>query len=141
MAKKIKQTFPDVFIEKRLLPALDKTESNNDERAFVVLVDGKSVVGKSKNKKQGVQMTKSSSPSDGTSGVVRPDRASGRSVFVSMAELDLAIAKARKRRRPSTAYNLKDNKQGLTEVTTAAMRLEMLRRMKREASGDYDYVE
>eukprot|EP00978_Attheya_sp_CCMP212_P020001 scaffold56773_cov47-Attheya_sp.AAC.1 len=138
MAKKIKETFPDVFIEKRLLPALDsKSESNNDERAFAVLVDGKSVVGKSKNKKQGVQITKTSSQEV----VVRPDRAAGRSVFVSMAELDLAIAKARKRRRPSTAYNLKDNKNALTEVTTAAMRLEMLRRMKREASGDHDYVE
>eukprot|EP00550_Attheya_septentrionalis_P012920 CAMPEP_0198304172 /NCGR_PEP_ID=MMETSP1449-20131203/57266_1 /TAXON_ID=420275 /ORGANISM="Attheya septentrionalis, Strain CCMP2084" /LENGTH=313 /DNA_ID=CAMNT_0044006687 /DNA_START=284 /DNA_END=1225 /DNA_ORIENTATION=+ len=139
MAKKIKETFPDVFIEKRLLPALDsKSESINDERAFAVLVDGKSVVGKSKNKKQGVQMTKTSSQDSQN---VRPDRAAGRSVFVSMAELDLAIAKARKRRRPSTAYNLKDNKNALTEVTTAAMRLEMLRRMKREASGDHDYVD
>lgn len=76
--------FADVIVERRILPAVD---SEQGEAAFEVLVDNKVVVGKSKPRKQKV---------------ARVDMSQARSVFVSMQELNHAIARARKRRRPST---------------------------------------
>jgi hypothetical protein len=93
VAKKLKSSHPDVIIEKRLLPAIDKEDG---EATFEVLVDGKIVVGKGKTRKQKV---------------ARVDMSRARSVFVSMQELDLAIARARRRRRPtSPVYGEKDEK-------------------------------
>lgn len=75
VAKKIKEAHPDVIIERRILPRVD------NEETFEILVDGKFVEG---------------SP--------RKWRAETRSVFVSMVEIDLAISKARRRKRPTTTY-------------------------------------
>jgi hypothetical protein len=85
MAKKIKASHPDVIVERRILPAVA-----DGEATFEVLVDGKVVIGKSRHRKVG-------------RGVEMPQHAR-RSVFVSMGELDLAIARARRKQRPTTAY-------------------------------------
>jgi hypothetical protein len=85
MAKKIKASHPDVIVERRILPAVA-----DGEATFEVLVDGKVVIGKSRHRKVG-------------RGVEMPQHAR-RSVFVSMSELDLAIARARRKQRPTTAY-------------------------------------
>lgn len=94
IAKRVKDHFPDVLIEKI---ELDKegggggdaeSKSNNGEtgaRTFEVVVDGKIVV--RTNQKDG-------------------DR---ESIFVSMTELEFAIARARKRRRPSSVYGENGN--------------------------------
>ena len=50
--------------------------------------------------------------------------ASDGSVFVSMQELDLAISKARRKRRPTTLYG--------EDPSNAGMRLEMLRKSRAE---------
>ena len=86
MAKKIKLSHPDVVVEKRILPALYGDVEG--DVTFEVLVDGKVVVGKSS-----IQMLRGGD-----------DLAGSLSVFVSMQELDLAINRARRRRRPSTSY-------------------------------------
>ena len=82
-AKKIKASHPDVILERRQTADLDR-EDPNDEPSFEILVDGKVIVGNNKSrsrKKIGNVHT---------------------SIFVSMQELDLAISRARRRRRPST---------------------------------------
>jgi len=85
VAKKLKASLPDVIIERRILPPVE----DGDEASFEVLVDGKIIVGKGKPRKQKV---------------ARVDMAQSRSVFVSMQELDVAISRARRRRRPATQY-------------------------------------
>jgi hypothetical protein len=96
-AKKIKASHPDVVIEKRILPSIEGDVN------FEILVDDKLVVSNQRNRKQH----------------------RGDSVYVSMQELDLAISKARRKRRPTTLY-------GSDEVSTtdAAMRLEILKRSR-----------
>lgn len=77
LANKLKLLYPDVVIERRILADV---EEDGDEPTFEVLVDGKIIIGRGKKQ-----------------------RAEDNSaVFVSMHELDLAIAKARRRRRPSS---------------------------------------
>ena len=94
VAKKLKASHPDVIIERRILtPAED-----GEEATFEVLVDGKIIVGKGKPRKQKV---------------ARVDMAQSRSVFVSMQELDVAISRARRRRRPSTLYGEEETAQNL----------------------------
>ena len=66
------------MIERRILPQM----SDEEAEVFEVRVDGKVVVGNRLRK-------------------LRPE---ARSVYVSMVELDLAISRARRRQRPSTAY-------------------------------------
>lgn len=83
-AKKIKASHPDVILERRQTADVD-WEDPNDEPSFEILVDGKVVVGTTKSrsrKKIGNDVQQS--------------------IFVSMQELDLAISRARRRRRPST---------------------------------------
>lgn len=80
IAKKLKASHPDVMIERRILADVDDEE---DEATFEVLVDGKIVIGR--GKKQTLSRAQTM-------------------VFVSMQELDIAISRARRRRRPSTAY-------------------------------------
>jgi hypothetical protein len=87
VAKKMKALHPDVIVERRILPAVDKDDGG--EATFEVLVDGKIVVGKSRPRKQKV---------------ARVDMGRARSVFVSMQELEANILRARRRRRPSTVY-------------------------------------
>jgi hypothetical protein len=76
-AKKIKAAHPDVVIGRRILPKIDEEE----ETVFDISVDGKLVAPKSRARKQ-----------------------KGRAVFVSMQEMDHAISRARRRRRPSSTY-------------------------------------
>lgn len=83
-AKKIKASHPDVILERRQMADIDR-EDPTDEPCFEILVDGKVVVGNTKSrsrKKIGTDVQQS--------------------IFVSMQELDLAISRARRRRRPST---------------------------------------
>jgi hypothetical protein len=91
-------------IEKRILPAM----AGDGDVAFEILVDDKLLVGKQRSRKQ--------------RGV---DAGDGKSVFVSMQELDLAISKARRKRRPTTLY-------GDDPSAGALMRLEMLRKSQEE---------
>lgn len=85
VAKKLKSTHPDIIVERRILPAVDA----GGEAVFEILVDGKVVVGKGRARRQKV---------------ARVDMARARSVFVSMEEVDAAISRATRRRRPNTVY-------------------------------------
>lgn len=87
VAKKIKQSHPDISVDRVLLPTID-TDDNDREAIFEVLVDGKIVVGKGNTPRR--------------QKVARVDMARARSVFVSMEEVDLAVSRARRKRRPST---------------------------------------
>ena len=99
VAKKVKDRYPDVVIEKVEVESVDGNgnDNNNDSnydkpkslnsmatigpsKTFEVIVDGKIIVRTSKSIAQ------------------------QSSVFVSMNEIDIAIHRARKRRRPSTVY-------------------------------------
>merc|ERR1712157_7395 len=105
----IKTTFPDVLIEKNVLP--DEIGPGNDpDYTFEILIDGKTIVRKRKNKKQG--------------------DVHELSVFVSMEEIETAISKARKRRRPSTLYR------AAKSSSDARMRLEMLRVIEQQRNGN-----
>jgi len=103
-AKKVKASHPDVVIEKRILPGIAKDVG---DVAFEILVDDKTVVGNQRSRKQ-------RNVGDG-------------SVYVSMQELDLAISKARRKRRPTTLYG--------EDPSNAGMRLEMLRKSREEEKG------
>jgi hypothetical protein len=92
VAKKLKASFPDVIIERIILPAVDSDDQKGGESAtFEVRVDGNVVVGKVKSRKQKV---------------ARVDMAHARSVFVSMQEVEYSISRARKRRRPASTYGV-----------------------------------
>ena len=111
VAKKLKQSHPDVVLERRILPTMASSSSSirrgrgggeqpalvqdledNAVATFEVLVDGKVVIGKGRSRKQKV------------GNVFDVSSQQSRSVFVSMQELDVAISRARRRRRPSTLY-------------------------------------
>jgi len=113
VAKKIKSSNPDVIVEKDVLPVIE----NSDEILFEILVDGKVVIGKGRSKKQSVHR----------SGSGDANLAGGLSVFVSMEDINLAIGKARRRRRPASVYSHKDAMQDGEIRTPSAVRLEMLR--------------
>eukprot|EP00526_Cylindrotheca_closterium_P020961 CAMPEP_0113607966 /NCGR_PEP_ID=MMETSP0017_2-20120614/3669_1 /TAXON_ID=2856 /ORGANISM="Cylindrotheca closterium" /LENGTH=209 /DNA_ID=CAMNT_0000516611 /DNA_START=71 /DNA_END=700 /DNA_ORIENTATION=- /assembly_acc=CAM_ASM_000147 len=104
VAKKIKETFPDVVMDKILLPKVEVSENANinEGSTFEVIVDGKIVV---------------RSPS-------RKGSSFGESVqiFVNMQEVEAAICRARKRRRPQTVYGEDDSN----------ARLEVLRNKAKE---------
>jgi hypothetical protein len=88
VAKKIKEAHPDVVLDKVILPKvqMSESESKNDIPTFEVTVDGKVVVPTLGRKDRSMTSTDSLC------------------VFVSMQELDHAISRARRRRRPSTVY-------------------------------------
>lgn len=109
VAKKIKSTHPDVILEKRILPALNE----GGEPTFEVIVDEKVVVGKNNARIQRLGSDK-----------VIQDSTGGMSVFISMAELDIALTKARRRRRPQTMYGKEDDSR--------------IREMLRRSSSDGD---
>lgn len=111
VAKKIKASHPDILIEKRILPAILGVGP-----IFEIMVDGKAVVGKNNASIQALGGDKT-----------MPDLTGGLSVFVSMSELDVAIGKARRRRRPTTMYGSKEEN---------AVRLEMLRRRDEKDNGN-----
>merc|ERR1711933_617363 len=74
-SKKIKDEFPDVLIEKRILSNLGEDTTESIVTPLEILVDGRLVAGKKRNKKQPIPIT---SPF----------------MFISMRELDIAIHKA-----------------------------------------------
>ena len=121
-AKKIKDENPDVIIEKRLVPLIE--DNKDEDLIFEVLVDDKVVVGKPQCKWQGVNRSSSSSRSNNSNYggnnssesmngngekeneniKASSSRVFGLSVYISMSDVNDAIAKARRKRRPSTAY-------------------------------------
>mmetsp|Transcript_17125 Transcript_17125/g.25318 ORF Transcript_17125/g.25318 Transcript_17125/m.25318 type:complete len:135 (-) Transcript_17125:403-807(-) len=104
VAKKIKAAHPDVIIERKILPSYG---GDLEEQKFEIFVDGKIVVGKNN-----VSIHKMGPDKD------VQDATGGLSVFVSMTELECALSKARRRKRPETMYGKDDKK---------AVRLESLR--------------
>ena len=87
MAKKIKESYPDVVIDKVILPKVEVGDGDrNDNPTFEVLVDGKLVIRTSGRKDRSLSSTDNIC------------------VFVSMQEMETAISRARRRRRPSTVY-------------------------------------
>lgn len=122
VAKRIKETFPDVILERVILPKVVVGESGFDAKSafagstFEVLVDGKVVVRRAPGRKGGVsnEMT----------------------VFVSMQELDVAISRARRRRRPSTSYgegdDLEDDKSRLEALKNKAQEINARNKAKAE---------
>lgn len=92
IAKKIKESNSDVFVEKVVLPTAE--DAVIEDTVFEVLIDGKAVVGKSRGKFQNVRRTNNVSISE--------NKVYGMSVYVSMEDVNVAIGKARKKRRPST---------------------------------------
>jgi hypothetical protein len=92
VAQKIKQSHPDVILDKTILPAMEDIETT-----FEVVVDGKVVVGQARKERETIK--------------------AGLNVFVSMQEVELAIVRARRRRRPATVYG----------EDASDIRLEMLR--------------
>lgn len=89
------------------------------EPIFEVMVDGKVIIGKHNTSIQRLGGDKS-----------MPDLTGGLSVFVSMSELDIAISKARRRRRPTTMYGSKEE---------TAIRLDMLRRQdEKDDNGSWN---
>ena len=115
VANRIKDAHPDALLEKRILPPV-----SGEEAVFEIVVDGKTVIGKKKTKmlkvpsrgsRKGGDSDSKGDPDDGD-GAAAPggaDIASGRSVFVSMEKLDQELAKARRRRRPNTAYKSRED--------------------------------
>jgi hypothetical protein len=95
VAKRIKDSHPDVILESRILP------NDGNEPSFDVIVDDKIVIGKSNARIQRLGSDKEITDSTG-----------GISVFVSMAELSIAISKARRRRRPQTMYGKDEDIKG-----------------------------
>lgn len=109
IANKIKSLNPDVIVEKQILPTAE--DDVLEETIFEVLVDGKVVIGKSSAKFQPVRRSGKEE--------VNKNKVYGMSVYVSMGDVNAAIGKARKKRRPTTSY--------LPEDREKAIRLEMLR--------------
>lgn len=97
IARKIKQKYPDVIIEKTVLPIREDDTKKREDIVFDVLVDGKVVVGKPNTKWHHVRR---SGKED-----IKNNKVYGMSVYLSMGDIDTAIAKARKKRRPSTVYS------------------------------------
>lgn len=116
VAKKIKQSYPDVMIERILLYGgggsknLKKNDYyiNDDDTVFEVCVDTKVIVGRSSRRNTRKKKSKSSFVLGGYDTISSSNRR--RSIYVSMKEIDLAIARARRKRRPnSTLYNYNNN--------------------------------
>ncbi|CAB9498562.1 expressed unknown protein [Seminavis robusta] len=95
-ANKLKKRHADIIIDKRILPLVVDSTS---PPIFEVLVDGKIVIG---NNKKGRSNNNSKQEKVIVGG--RVDATNTQSVFASMEQLGLAIAKARRRRRPNTLY-------------------------------------
>jgi hypothetical protein len=105
VAKKVKARYPDVVVQRTDLG--DAPPGDPSLPAFEVLVDGRAVVGKAE--------------------MVDLTGGGGFSVYVSMGEIDQAITKARRKRRPSTTYSQQGEEAGNGEKGVSAIRLEVLR--------------
>mmetsp|Transcript_15716 Transcript_15716/g.20528 ORF Transcript_15716/g.20528 Transcript_15716/m.20528 type:complete len:229 (+) Transcript_15716:109-795(+) len=115
-AKLIKESFPDVLIEKRVLPSA----AENEKGYFEIQVDGKVVVTNKGRSKQG-------------------ELGKTQNVFVSMNAISSMIVKARRRRRPSTVYAIDkvgvDGEMGVDGVDAATVRLNLLRQKAKRNFG------
>lgn len=109
VAQKIKEANPDVIVERVMVPHLD--EELVEDSVFEIVVDGKVVIGKSQT--QFLKVRRSSKDEINNNNVF------GMSVYVSMEDLNIAISKARKKRRPTTSY--------VNEDRNKAIRLELLK--------------
>jgi hypothetical protein len=98
VASRLKKRHADILIEKKKLPLVD----SNSNPIFEVLVDGKIVIGAQGSTRQERILA----------GRVDVDKT--QSVFISMEQLGNAIAKARKRKRPTNGYGLEEIKQEYT---------------------------
>ena len=89
VAKKLKDSHPDIILDKVILPKIMPTGDGKPEISptFEVMVDGKVII-----------------PTVGKKDRIGSGGSAGKIVFVSMEELDTAISRARRRRRPSTVY-------------------------------------
>mmetsp|Transcript_26309 Transcript_26309/g.40364 ORF Transcript_26309/g.40364 Transcript_26309/m.40364 type:complete len:214 (+) Transcript_26309:212-853(+) len=91
LAKKIEEKFPNVVVEKQILP-----NSEEKEATFEVMVDDKILIGNNKDRMS-------------RTGYSRADLGGGKKkIFVSMGELETAIAKAMRKRRPKTVVAAED---------------------------------
>eukprot|EP00428_Durinskia_dybowskii_P014421 CAMPEP_0170219276 /NCGR_PEP_ID=MMETSP0116_2-20130129/9318_1 /TAXON_ID=400756 /ORGANISM="Durinskia baltica, Strain CSIRO CS-38" /LENGTH=247 /DNA_ID=CAMNT_0010469939 /DNA_START=298 /DNA_END=1041 /DNA_ORIENTATION=- len=85
VAKKLKEAHPDVILDRVILPKVEVGDGKPEVApTFEVMVDGKVVI-----------PTVGRKDRDGLGGTI---------IFVSMQELDVAISRARRRRRPTTVY-------------------------------------
>jgi len=103
VAKKLKTSHPDVIIERLILPKME-SRTDTDEPTFEIVVDGKVVVGNGKGRPRKAKLA-------------RQDMLRGRSFFVSMTEVDIAICRARRKLRPTTVYGDRD---GAADAAAAA---------------------
>ena len=139
VAKKVKDKYPDVVVQKTDLASLSSSGGGEAPGVFEVLVDGKGVVGKAETKRQSIGNGNGGGSSGGVSSPV--DLANGISIYVSMSEIDQAITKARRKRRPSTTYSQQG--EGMEPEGVSAIRLEVLRlrqqqELKQKAEGSKD---
>ena len=149
VAKKIKAHYPDVVVQKTdLATAGVGGESPGDSMVFEVLVDGRPVVGKAETKRQSISRSDSGGGSSGSSssggasgdGPKQPvDLANGISVYVSMAEIDMAITKARRKRRPSTTYSQQGEDMGGEGVSVIRLEVLRSRQQRQSSSGSNDH--
>lgn len=99
VAKRVKDQYPDVLIERVEVAGVGESLADGDASktsgagSFEVVVDGKIVVRANNQRATGTHTG---------------------SIFVSMTEIDLAIARARKRRKPSTVYGENGIVDGIT---------------------------
>lgn len=127
VAKRVKDLYPDVLIEVSEFKDDAKKQveggpEGENAGSFEVAVDGRIIVRRA-NQKAGVRAG---------------------SIFVSMAEMDLAITRARKRRRPSTVYGEdgklivgKANGSGeIQDESVKSSRLEVLKQKATELQRD-----
>lgn len=85
VAKKLKEAHPDIILDRVILPKVEVGDGKAEVApTFEVMVDGKVVIP--------------------TVGKKDRDGMGGHIIFVSMQELEVAISRARKRRRPSSVY-------------------------------------
>lgn len=93
VAKKIKMHNPDVIVEKVILPAIDD-DAVLEDTVFEVIVDGKIVIGKPRTKWCNVRRSGKDE--------IDNNKMFGMSFYVSMEDVNVAIGKARKKKRPNT---------------------------------------
>ena len=110
VAKKIKSSHPDVIIERKVLPKDKKNDDDGESAIFEVCVDTKVVVGRRYNNRRS---TRSLGRVDMSSTSSRRN-----TIFVNMQELDVAISRARRKRRPNTTYGENSPTTGGTLIGT-----------------------
>lgn len=118
VAKRVKDQYPDIFIEQIEVAGggnggetLAEGETSGTG-SFEVSVDGKIVVRTNNQRATGTHTG---------------------SIFVSMTEMDLAIARARKRRRPSTVYGENGVVEGTNEGDSSERETSKVEKLKQKA--------